>query len=413
MLACFLVAAATGAGLRFSLLHGMPWELTWTNVRHAHAHLLFFSWATPALMILTLAAVGRSGAGRTVAWAAVALGAGSYLPFLLSGYAMTPVAGRALPLSMIFSGLSGLAWIAFAGTWTRGRLREGRPGERRPGERRDDPRGHGSAAVARHAIDLAVFVLLVSFVGALGLAAIGMTGSGSARWMPALVAFYLDLFGEGWFALALLGVAVAGLRPVADGRGRALFGTGLDLLALGLLVRSLAGLALDGTGAHGTAWVPWAEAARFAGGVAAGAGLAWTAGALLTAALRSPAGRTWILPLAFLAAKGAFDVARAVPDVHAWTEAQGLRIVLLHAYLLGGITLGLLAAARQRWGLPGASRGTEAGVLALLAGLIPMTGLWPAAWAGPWALPAAAWTSLAPIVAVLGVVVASVLVRRA
>ncbi len=52
-------------------------------------------------------------------------------------------------------------------------------------------------------------------------------------------------------------------------------------------------------------------------------------------------------------------------------------------------------------------------MLALLAGLIPMTGLWPAAWAGPWALPAAAWTSLAPIVAVLGVVVASVLVRRA
>lgn len=422
MLACFVLAAATGAGLRFSWLHGLPWELSWANVRHAHAHLLFFSWATPALMLLTLAGLGRPGAGRAPAWTAIALGAGSYLPFLLSGYAPTPLFGRALPLSMIFSGLSGLAWILFAGLWMRTRAGEVRADARRATVDASTANGagtpacgEGSAGVARHAIDLAVFVLLVSLVGALGLAAVGMSGSGSARWMPALVTFYLDLFGEGWFALALLGVAATDLRPVAHGHGRDLFGNGLnvrvlnvlalDVLALGLLVRALAALALHGSGAPDAAWAPWAEAARFVGGVTAGSGLAWSAGTLLAAAVRTPAGRLWLLPLAFLVAKGLFDVARAVPEVHAWTEAHGLRIVLLHAYLLGGITLGLLAAARRRWGLPGASRWTDAGVLVLLAGLVPMTGLWPVGWTGPWIMPLAAWTSLAPIVAIVGVVV--------
>lgn len=49
------------------------------------------------------------------------------------------------------------------------------------------------------------------------------------------------------------------------------------------------------------------------------------------------------------------------------------------------------------------------GVLLLLASLPPVTGVWPPAWGGPWTLRWAAWSSLAPPLAI----VASVAVTRA
>ena len=50
-LAVFVLAGATGAFMRFGLLYGMA-GLSYANVRHAHSHLMYFGWVTPALIAL-------------------------------------------------------------------------------------------------------------------------------------------------------------------------------------------------------------------------------------------------------------------------------------------------------------------------------------------------------------------------
>ena len=49
-LGCFVIAGVTGSLLRFGTLYGLPADLHLVNVRHAHSHLMYFGWATPALM---------------------------------------------------------------------------------------------------------------------------------------------------------------------------------------------------------------------------------------------------------------------------------------------------------------------------------------------------------------------------
>jgi hypothetical protein len=381
---CLLLAAATGAWLRFAMLRGLPWGLAWTDVRHAHSHLMFFAWATPALIVAAFEATGRAGRGRWAAWAAVAAGLAAYPPFLLDGYHLTTVAGRELPLSMIASGLNGLVWYAFAVTWWRA------------------PRG--GPPVARHALDAAVFLLVFASLGALGLAAVGMAPWASPSWMQALVGFFLGGFAEGWFGLGVLGLAYAARPEAGRGRGRV---AAIDLLVAGLVGAALARLALEGGAATGAA-AGVARVAEAASGAVAGLGLLAATVPLLGAEARRAMERRawshWTLPLTLLAAKALVDLAALAPAVAARVEAPGLRVLELHAYLLGVVTLGLLAAARGRWGdgAPGASAWTSAGVLVLLAGLVPISGLWPPSWSGAWMLPTAAWTSLAPIVAVAG-----------
>ena len=85
-----------------------------------------------------------------------------------------------------------------------------------------------------------------------------------------------------------------------------------------------------------------------------------------------------------------------------WAQQNSLRIFYLHALLLGFVTLGLVVAARQLWSqaaVPG-QRWLVAAVLILLLSLVPLTGLWPAAWSGLWALQVAAVASLGPVLAV-------------
>jgi hypothetical protein len=49
-LGIFILAASTGAFMRFAMILGFPFGLMFTNVRHAHSHLMYFGWVTPALM---------------------------------------------------------------------------------------------------------------------------------------------------------------------------------------------------------------------------------------------------------------------------------------------------------------------------------------------------------------------------
>src|SRR5690606_19677098 len=55
-LACFVIAGASGALLRFGFLYGLPRGIDASHLRHAHSHFMYFSWATPAIAALMIAA---------------------------------------------------------------------------------------------------------------------------------------------------------------------------------------------------------------------------------------------------------------------------------------------------------------------------------------------------------------------
>ena len=368
--AAFVLAAATGAWMRFGMVYGLPFGLAFGDVRHAHSHLMFFSWVTPALMIFPLATSLRHDArrgGRALATAALVTGAATYLPFLLGGYGPMNVGGRQLPLSMMTSGLAGVTWYLFAGfhAWSTRRL----------------PR-----TLPLRALDGAVVLLVVASGAATALGAVGMAGGGQSALMAGLIDLFLESFADGWFALALLALAFeAGGSHTHTSEAR----RGVVLLVGALLVRGAARLATD-------VGIGWAEGPATVAAAAAGVGLLLGVRPLLAPGSRAAA--AWTVPLLFLAGKGLFELASAWPTLGAWSESRGLRIVLLHTYLLGAVTLGLAAAARDRLGRRWAPDATwlTVSVVLVLAALVPLTALWPRSWSGAWVLHAAAWTSLGP-----------------
>jgi hypothetical protein len=373
--ACFLVAGATGVLFRIGTLSGLPWGLDFANVRHAHSHLMYFGWVTPALMLL-IGAYLPASAPRRVATATLVLAGLAYPPFLLYGYGMASLGAVQLPLSVILATLNILAWYAFTGVYARHRT--------------------GAPARPRRFWDAAVGLLLLASMGAWGLGAVQAMRPESPFWFAAALHLFLDLFANGWLLMAVLGCAVATLEPPAS----AMLRWGRRLLTVGVpatFVLSIpVGLAPAGLRAVGSG-----------GGLLAAAGLGGVLFALGRAAVSG--GRDaqrhehWWVPLASFGAVSVAWMGLSVPSVTAWALRSGLRILYLHVLLLGGVTLGLGAAARATWGRSAAPlHALLAGsVLVLLATLLPTTGLWPAAWGGPWVGPATVGGAAAPVLAAL------------
>ena len=390
----------TGAALRFAFIYGLPWGLRFEDVRHAHSHLMFFAWATPVLMLVAAEAVRRAGgrlagAGACASAAALA-GLLAYTPFLLSGYRLLPVAGRELPLSMMASGLNGVLWYLFAALYLAGSWRLTR-----------NP--------ALRLLDGAVVLLLVSSVGAVLLAVSGMSGTATPVTNAAFVDLFLTLFADGWFGVGLVAALVLthfGTRARAT-RG---FGAAAWLLTAGLAVRSAARLAGD---AYGIAGLTSVESGA---GVVAAAGWLYLSLSLLSSGQpgRRPTDSgvvqpsepaTVVDPPGLLLARGALwlvafkavvETLAALPAGADLVARLGLRVLLLHAFLLGAVTPGLIASVRTLI-TPSAFvpvRAFATAVLVLLVCLVPLTGLWPASLAGRWQLWAAACSSLLPAVAV-------------
>ena len=372
-LGCFVLAGVTGAAFRFGVLYGLPAGLTLGNVRHAHSHLMYFGWATPALMALTAAwlpaVTGRPlRAGlRRVAGITVALALLAYPPFLAYGYGLADIAGRRLPLAMMAASLNILAWYAFIVLYVRATW----------GVPRSRPLRLWDAALA--------FQTLAS-MGAWGRAVLAVLDISDPFWTSATVYLFLGLFSDGWFVLALLGLAYAAYPLPAHAAEL----WGVRLMVLGLPVTFL----LD---------IPVAEVppdlrvVAGVGGVLVALGLLGNVWALWPR-VAERRGRAWRVPLVFLAVKALAELGLSLPSVALWAERTELRIFYLHILLLGFVTLGLLAAAQDVWGseFVRARRWMTVAVLLLLATLIPLTRLWPAAWAGRGALLAAAWASLGP-----------------
>jgi thiol-disulfide isomerase/thioredoxin len=337
---------------------------------------MFFGWITPALMGLIVAItspVGRNlRAVTTIIGTTVLFGLLAYPPFLVSGYGATELGSFRFPLSVAASGLNMLAWYAFAVLYLR--LRPSGPG--------------------RHHLDGAVALLALSTVPAWALAPAVASDAGPML-QAALISLFLDLFSNGWFVLALLGLAYAQLIPYKS----RWTGLSLGLMLVGLPLSPLATqrqLAL----APPLKILVILSALAVSIGLLLGIASLWRA-----AAQRAP---FWLLPLSLLGLRAIVGAAFALPGTGMWLEGLGLRVLFLHTFLLGAITLGVVAAAQGTWG----SRATTGrwwlalAVGLLCASLVPLSGVWPTAWSGHWILIAALIASFLPV-AVVAVMVLS------
>jgi hypothetical protein len=276
--------------------------------------------------------------------------------------------GARLPLSVIAASLNVLAWYAFALAYRR--QTAGAPPTR-----------------ALRLWNAAVAFLLLSTIGVIGLPVVAIAGIEDPLWSAIFTHVFLDLFAEGWFVLAALGLAYAAFPEAARHPWARFSG---DLLIAGLPVVFLLYLPVGLT----------PPALRWIGSAGGLLVIAGTLGNVV--ALWSAAGPAWRAPLAFLALKTAAQLGLIFPAVAAWAEATRLRVPYLHWLLLGFVTLGLFAAAGRLWGVAGRRWMTVAVVLLVLT-LMPLTGVWPPALGGLWALHAAAWAALGPVVVAVGV----------
>ncbi len=381
-LALFVLAGSTGALFRFGMLYGLPFGLQFGNVRHAHSHLMYFGWVTPALMALivtrlpgvTLHSLSRNF--RRVIITTLILAFFAYFPFLFSGYDVAVINGHRFPPGVIGASLNVFAWYAFAWFYFA------------------ETRGVAHNTTLRFWDWAIVFQILASF-GAWGRAVLVALKVDDPFATAAMVDLFLDLFSDGWFILAVLGLALAAF-PKAD---EANLRRGQRLVIIGLPVTFLLAVEVD--------LVPVAlRLIAGVGGMVVAIGLGLIIRSLWRAIDESN-GWAWKIPLVFLALKAIAELGLSVPSIAAWGENAGLRIPYLHVLFLGFVTLALFAAAEATWGVT-VTRGRAwltVAIIALIAALIPLTNLWLPAWGGRWTLVAAAITATLPPLTVIGMLV--------
>ena len=374
-LACFVLAGSTGALFRFSLLYGPPAGLDLGNVRHAHSHLMYFSWVTPALMALIGSWLPRlTGCAfrRGLRWLiglTIVLGLLAYPPFLLYGYTVAEIGKARLPLSMIAASANALTWYLFAALYARttwGLVR----------------------SLALRLWDAGIGFLLLATAGAAGRGVLVALDVSDPFWQAATVHLFLDLFSDGWVMLALLGLLYAIYPTIKP----SYTGLATRLIIIGLPVTFLLGVPVSLV-------PPTARLVAGVGGVLVAVGLL-----LHIRALWPHVASLWRVPLAFGALKALVQLGISIPPLAHWVERMSLRIPYLHWLLLGFVTLSLVAAAVETWPsiLIRHYRWIVAAILLLQLSLLPLTGFWPAAWRGQWVLILAAWSALAPVVAAVG-----------
>lgn len=379
-LASFIIAGLTGSLLRYWMWQGFPAGIQFANVRHAHSHLMYFSWVTPALMILIAGRLpqltGRPLRPGLYISAAAALGLGifSHLPFFFWGYAPVEIGASRLPIAVIISSLNIFTWYAFALIFrsaTRG-VRRTRP---------------------LRLWRFALIFLIAASAGAWSRAVLAALKIENAFLAAAAVHLFLDLFSNGWAVLGVLGLVYASRPSLVESH------SGLEdpLLLAGLPLSFLLGLPVD--------LVP-TDLRTLAGisGLLAACGLVLHIKALWP---RHGGGSRsgWIAPLFFLALSAGMLAAASIAPAARWGEQSGFRIFYLHILLLGFISLGLLAGradsddgshmkAYWNW--------MVIAVTGLLVSLLPLTGIWPDRLTGEWSLAAAFLFSLGPPLAAVG-----------
>jgi hypothetical protein len=366
----FVVAALAGVVFRGVLAWGWDPGVSLTNLRHAHSHLMFFGWVTPAVMILIgarlpeLTGRARPRALGPVIAATIALGFASFPLFAAFGYTKVALFGAELPPSVIIAGLHMIAWYTFAAVYTRATW----------GVRRSTP---------LFAWDLAIGLLILSSLSAWALALVRPLGFDAASVSPLLTHAFLDTFAEGWLPLAIIGLLHAE-RPCARDRRPA-------LVLLALTAPLAFGLAAPAQ------LVP--PSLRV---IAMGAGVVWGLALLAQLALFARARDLRVrVPLAMGVAVA---LARIVGSVAAEViDLEGLRLLYLHTLLFGVVTLALFGLAREALGARAVSMvpALQLAALAVIASLITFSSVWPRAWSSAAAGEIAALVAFAPVIAVL------------
>lgn len=366
--ALFAIAGLTGALYRGVVAWGWDTGLDPVNIRHAHSHLMYFGWVTPALFVLIGGYAAARGArpvpGRLMAWT-LGLALTTAAAFLPWGYQPALVGHAHIPITIILSTACMVAWYFWL-AWYR------------------TARASLSREPSRALLDAAAWFLGLSTLGAWSVAAVVPFGAEAADLKLVFAHLFLQYFAEGWFVLGLVGIAWSRLeRPVpvpAWALSMSVAGIVFSFL-LTLpeslvesrlqLVARMAGLA-HGIGTVGLAWTWWRNA---------------------PSALRG----TWGLPLLILAAKGATQAgAVLVPGIW-WAELVPVRILYLHVMLLGFVSLAIGAEAlRGAW-----LRGFQAACFLVVISLVPFTQLWPFEPPGMAGLQGAAWVSFGPPIVAL------------
>lgn len=385
-LVCFALAGLTGSLYRFGLVLGLPWKLELTNVRHAHSHLMYFSWVTPALMALMAARLpdllpaGWAVPARRFRWpiiGALAMGLAAYPFFLLFGYQAVAIGSAQLPLAAIIGSLNTFAWYGFVWAYCK--------------TTRKAPR-----VLPLRLWDGAVVMLVLSSLGGWGVVIVTRLGIESLFATQAFTHLFLDLFADGWFVLGVLGLAYVS-RPELGQFAAAKYADIFLIIGLPLSFLLTVPVALV---------PPMVRAIAGLSGLLVGIGLALNTWLLWPRRNREQPRRwsMWSLPLVFLALRTLAEIGIALPVAAQWAERMSLRLSYLHWLLLGFVTLGLVAAANE---LPAFLRfknwrAFSFGVVLIILSLVPLTRLWPASLSGIWVIWFAAAMTLVPVVVVLG-----------
>lgn len=381
-LASFMLAALTGFLYRLGMIGWLPeWGFSLGNIRHAHSHLMFFGWAVPAPFLIMLNSLsGEESSQRGARWmkraagGTLLFGLASYPFFLVYGYRPVAIGTASLPLSVILSGFVMICWYVFAwGYWkARPSLRE-----------RDRP--------SQSWVDGALAMLLVSSLGAWGVAIVQAVDPTNHLLMKGLTHFFLATFTEGWVVLALLSLLVLKL-PVKPDNWPVSQNFSLGCIAIGAPLTFPYGISE-------TLLSPALLLAARMGGAVAAIGLLQAFYAIGSSI--SLKGSIWIWPVALVGLKALMQLAASfIPSSFLFSD-HGLRILYLHILLLGSFTLGVMAWLHKASGIRDRFfNGIVLSVVILLASLILPTALWPAGWTGVWIFYLLATAAILPALAI-------------
>ncbi|MBE2223108.1 MAG: hypothetical protein IAF02_16315 [Anaerolineae bacterium] len=380
-LGLFILAASTGVLMRFGIIMGFPYGLQYTNVRHAHSHLMYFGWVTPALMGLILTWLPRvterplspqhQKQFRIVLIIIFILSVAAYSAFMLYGYRPASVGDLSLPISTILASFNMLAWYGFIFVYWRATK----------GLERKRP-------LSLRLWDAGLAFMVLASLGAWGVAVTVIFNMRDPVLSAALTHLFLDTFSEGWFVLTLLGLAYA-VTPQAATHPWA--SKSENLLIMGMPVVFLLTVPV-------TSLPPFVRLIASIGGLMVGIGL-WGNIVILWRASSS----AWRFPLVFLALKATTGLIITIPTLAIWAERSLLRVSYLHWLLLGFVSGGLIVVAEITWEktrVP-ARRWFNITVVILILTLIPLTPLWPPALSGMWPRQAAAVATLGPVIVMI------------
>ena len=316
--ASLALAACTGVILRFGFYLGMPtWAHNYSAVRHAHSHLMYFGWVTLALMTFIwyqLPALTSRRLPRGVGWqmgASAGLALLSFPAFWINGYDVTPIGDAELPLGSIVAGLNGLAWFLFVGLYVRATWRlPVRP-------------------LPVQMWDWALVLLVVSAMGAMGLAFAVVTGNTDLFLQQFFLHLFLDLFAVGWFTMALLGLLWAWLGQFVA-LPNWLPSQSLAILLTVTFILGMSPMLVSDS-------MFWMAAVA---NVAAAALLGWHLYAFWQRRAHLPP-MVWF-GLAALAVHLLTALVVLMPGVWRWSAGTQLRVWVLHNFLLGWVSSVLL-----------------------------------------------------------------------